>query len=133
MKKIIKENLWKNILLIILLILLYFSIHNHLTSSNLVTDTSAASTILVATSIIAVIACFGNFAFTYEKVKRDKASHRYIAHLTTGLLMLIIGISLIFTAILIKFIMGSFIIVDATLLLLYIACVGYDFWDLLRE
>lgn len=129
----LKENLWKNIIVIIPLILLYLPIRNYLENSNLVSDTGAAGSILVAASIIAVIACFGNFAFTYEKVNQNKASHRYLAHFTTGLLMLIIGISLIFTAILIEFIMGSFILMNITLLLLYVACIGYDFWDLLRD
>jgi len=84
----------------------------------------------LAVSIVAVIACFGNFAFTYEKVNIKKKDQRYLAHLTTGLLMLIIGISLIFSTILISTIMGPFILVNITFALLYLACVLYDFWDL---
>ena len=122
-----KENLWKNTFIVIVLAFLYFPIQNYLINSNLVNDMGAAGNILVAVSIIAVIACFGNFAFTYEKMDRGNIIHRYIAHITTGLLMLVIGISLIFTSILIEFIMGDFIIIDVTLLLIYIACIGYDF------
>ena len=132
MQKIIKENLIKNLILIVLLIYLYFPIQNYLLNSNLVSDKASAGSIIVATSIIAVTACFGNFAFTYEKIDVKKASHRYLAHFTTGLLMLVIGISLIFTTILVSFVMGRFILVDVTFLLLYVACVGYDLWDLLR-
>ncbi len=132
MRKIIKENLIKNVILIILLIIIYFPTQNYLLNSNLVADKALAGDILVAASIIAVIGCFGNFAFTYEKINVKKTSQRFLAHFTTGLLMLAIGISLIFTAILISFIMGHFILVDIVLLLLYVACIGYDFWDLLR-
>ncbi|MEA2036697.1 MAG: hypothetical protein U9O94_04265 [Nanoarchaeota archaeon] len=132
MNKIIKENITKNIILIIILILFYPLINTYLTNNNLVNDVSASGNILIATSIIAVIACFGNFAFTYEKINVKKTFDRYLAHLTTGLLMLIIGISLIFTNILIAIIMGNFILVNITLFLLYIACVGYDLLDVLR-
>ncbi len=132
MQKIIKENIIKNIILLILLALAYFPIQSYLVNSNLISDEASSGNILVATSIIAVIACFGNFAFTYERVNTKKNTHKYLAHFTTGLLMLIIGISLIFTDILISFIMGKFILIDMTLALLYIACVSYDFWDILR-
>jgi len=130
MQTIIKENRIKNVLLIVILIFLFIPIQDYLISKDL--NNADAGTILVATSIIAVIACFGNFAFTYEKINIKSASHRYLAHLTTGLLMLVIGISLLFTDILISFIIGRFFIIDVTLALLYIACVGYDSWDILR-
>lgn len=58
--------------------------------------------------------------------------HRLLGHITTGLLLLIIGISLIITGVLVSFIMGSFPLFDLTLALLYISCVGYDLWDILR-
>jgi hypothetical protein len=131
-KIIIKENIIKNIFIVILLIILYFPISSYLTNSNLFTDLSLAGNILVATSIIAVTACFGNFAFTYEKISVESIFERYLAHFVTGLLMLIIGTSLIFTGILVSFVMGHFILLDFLLIVLYIACVGYDFWDLFR-
>ncbi len=133
MEKIIKENLIKNVILVILLVFLYFSIQNYLVNSNLKTDKALAGNILVAVSIIAVTACFGNFAFTYEKINPKNVFERYLAHTTTGLLMLIIGISLIFADILFTFTMGHFVLVDVTFILLYIANIGYDFWDLLKN
>lgn len=132
MKKIIKENIIKNIVLVILLILLCSAIKNYLNNSSLVGDKAASGSILAAMSIIAVIACFGNFGFTYERISVKSTFSRYLGHITTGLLTLIIGISLIFTSILISFIMGKFILVDIALVLLYIACVGYDLWDVLK-
>ena len=131
-KVIIRENIIKNIFVVTLLIVLYFPISDYLTNSNLFTDQSLAGNILIAISIIAVTACFGNFAYTYERINEKNIFERYLAHLTTGLLMLVIGASLIFVGILISFIMGHFILFDFLLIILYIACVGYDFWDISR-
>lgn len=132
MRMPLKEVLGKNVLLIILLSLLYSPIVRFLSSSAMASDKVAASAILTAVSMISVIACFGNFAFTYEKVRIRRALQRYLAHCTTGLLMLIIGITLIMTHALMRLIAGRFMIMDGTLLLLYLACVCYDVWDVLR-
>ena len=132
MEKIIKENIIKNVLLAVLLITLYFPIQNYLIKISTVVDQSIIGDVLVFVSIIAVTACFGNFAFTYEKLKHKIIIQRYLAHFVTGILMLLIGLSLIFSAMLIYILIGHFILIDIILLLLYLACVGYDFWDLLR-
>lgn len=129
---IVRENVFKNFVVAALLALFYPIIHNDLVHSIVRTDKVLAGNILVAVSIIAVTACFGNFAFTYEKIAVQSAWQRMLAHITTGLLMLLIGISLIFTGILMAFIMGHFFIVDLALVLLYTTCVTYDFWDLFR-
>ena len=133
MKNLVRENLIKNILLVVVLALLYPLIQDFLISSKLAIDNSSAGSIIVVTSIIAVTACFGNFAFTYEKINIKDSFQRYLAHFTTGLFMLVMAISLIFTAILTKMIMGYFILIDITLIILYLACIGYDFWDVYRE
>lgn len=132
MEKIIKENIIKNVILIILLTIVYSPIRDYLSNSDIAADKASAGDILVAISIIAVIACFGNFAFTYEKIDAERTFHRYLAHFTTGLLMLVIGTSLISTSILVSFIMGHFILVDVMLSMLYVACISYDFYDLLK-
>lgn len=101
-------------------------------NSTLIVDKSSAGDIIVAMSLIAVIGCFGNFAFTYEKMNQNKIFERYLAHITSALLMFVIGVSLIFTSLLINILMGHFILIDITLVLLYLACIGYDLWDLLK-
>lgn len=88
--------------------------------------------LLVVVSILAVTACFGNFAFTYEKVETKDRSGRLLAHFTTGLLMLLIGLSLEMTAVLAGLIIGNFFIFNVSLIVLYISSVLYDFWDLKR-
>ncbi len=132
MTKMIKENLIKNLFIIVLLLLCYLPIKKYLLSSNLVVETTGAGDVLAAVSILSVIACFGNFAFTYEKIRVSFSLERYLSHIVTGLLMLIIGISLMFTSVLVEILMGNFIIVDLSLIILYLACVGYDFWDVLK-
>ena len=132
MQRIIKENIVKNIILIPLLITFYFLIRDFLVAGGLHLDKTSAANLLLTTSIIAVIACFGNYAFTYEKINPDKLIQKIIGHGTTFLLMLVIGISLIFTSILTEFIMGKFWIWDLSLIILYLSSVGFDFWDLSR-
>jgi len=110
---------------------LLFPVAEFLGRTRLATDLPLAGDVLVAVSIIAVIACFGNFAFTYEKVGAS-VRHRLIAHLLSGILMYVIGVSLIFTHFLLAFLMGPFFVVDLALALLYVASVLYDFWDLFR-
>jgi len=132
MKQIVRENIIKNLILVLAFIPIYFMIQAYLVTTEAYTDKALAGDLLVAVSIIAVIACFGNFAFTYKKIHKENTFQRYLAHATTGLLMFVIGISLIFTATLISFIIGYFIIIDLSIALLYIASVLYDFWDLSR-
>ena len=131
MRRILRENLLKNALLVLLLFFSYSPIADFLGHSELATDKPLAGDVLVAISIVAVIACFGNFAFTYEKVDASRA-HRLLAHLLSGMLMYVIGASLIFTRVLLATLMGPFVFVDILLALLYAAAVLYDFWDLFR-
>jgi len=131
-ERIVKENIYKNIILVILFGLLFFPIDSFLMNSSLVNDKPLAGDVLVAVSIFAVISCFGCFAYTYEKINQKSNFQRYLSHVTTGIYLLIIGTSLIFIRVLLSILMGPFILVDIMFILLYLACVGYDFWDLFR-
>lgn len=132
-RKTLWENLIKNVIIIFLLVLAHSNVQTFLLSSSFSTDKSAIGSLLVAVSILAVTACFGNFAFTYAQVNQQSFGSRLLAHLTTGLLMLLIGLSLEMTSSLSKLLVGDFFIFDASLLLLYSASVLYDFWDLKRS
>jgi hypothetical protein len=133
MKQVLWENVGKNLVIICLLIPAYFNIQASLTNSPLTADKSVLGSLLVAVSILAVTACFGNFAFTYEKVRHSSAGSRWLAHSTTGFLMLLIGLSLEMTSVLTKLLIGNFLVFDLSLLILYVASVLYDFWDLQRS
>ena len=132
MKQILKENIIKNILIAITLLLIYPLINQFFLNSGIIQNKPLAGDALVAVSILAVIACFGNFAFSYQSIDIKSRFQRLLAHSTTGLLMFAIGTSLIFSNILISIIIGPFIIVDVLVLAIYFASIGYDFWDLYR-
>ena len=132
MHKHFVENIIKNVVIVVLLIASYSPIHTSLSVSSLGSDTGAAGSFLIAVSIIAVIGCFGNFTFTYEKSRLNIPSDRLIAHMTTGLLMLVIGLSLEMTAVVSRFLVQGFFFLDLTLIALYVAMVLYDFWDIRR-
>lgn len=132
MKNVLWENIAKNVVIVLLLVPAYLSIESYLSNSNFVSDKSVLGSILVAVSILAVTACFGNFAFTYEKVEHNSLVSRWLAHLTTGLLMFLIGLSLEMTSLLANLLVGDFVIFNLSLLILYIASILYDFWDLKR-
>lgn len=131
MKKTLIENIVKNVVILLLLVPAYFHIQSVFSPGTFL-DKSVLGSVLVAVSILSVTACFGNFAFTYERVKQKETTSRLLAHLTTGLLMLLIGLSLEMTSAIMGLLMGKFLIFDASLVVLYIASVLYDFWDLNR-
>ncbi len=132
MKRALGENAIKNIIVLVFLALSYSYIQESLYESSVASDNAVLGSLLVAVSILAVTACFGNFAFTYEKVEHASFGWRLFAHTTTGVLMLLIGLSLEMTSVIAHLLVGSFFIFDLSLVLLYVASILYDFWDLKR-
>ena len=132
MIRVLWENLAKNLIILLVLVFSYPQIQDFLYNSPVAADNSVLGSLLVAVSILAVTACFGNFAFTYEKVEHSSLDLRLLAHFTTGILMLLIGLSLEMTSVIAKLLMGDFLVFDLSLVLLYLASILYDFWDLRR-
>lgn len=133
MNRTLLENILKNVLIVALLIPCYYVIENYFFYSGRVFDPTIVGNTLISVGILAVIACFGNFAFTYEKVHEADLQSRTLAHLTTGLLMLLIGVALELTSVLTRLLIGNFLVYDLSLFGLYLASVLYDFWDLKRK
>ena len=129
-RKVYRENLVKNAILLVSLTVLRLPIQRYIENSGLDTHMDLAAYVLAAVSIISVLAGFGSFGFKYVKMDLKNPYHRYFAHVLTGTLLFVIGISLIMTWKLISLIIGPFLLMDITLLLLYLACAAYDFWDL---
>lgn len=127
MKNVFLQNAIKNIIVVIILIFSWQPLHNFLIG----VDNSAAGNILLAVSILAVAAFFGCFTFTYEKTKDDNY-WLFWAHLTTGLLTLVVGWSLQMTVLLVEKLSSPFIFFRFTSIIFYISLVLYDFWDLKR-
>lgn len=131
MNKILWENLAKNLVLLPVLAFSYFEIEKFFGGLSFV-DSGVLGSILVAVSILAVTACFGCFAFTYEKVEHTNTVWRFLGHATTGLLILLIGLSLEMTLVLFELLVGNFYVFSLSLGLLYLTVVLYDLWDLKR-
>lgn len=134
MNRILKENVVKNSVVLILILLAYFQINSFLRSSQaIIQNEFTAEILIVFVSIISAAACTGNFAFTYEKINPSSIFQRFLAHTTTGLLMLVIGISFGMISVLVDLMIEQqFILLNVCLALLYISSVLYDFWDLYR-
>ncbi len=132
MKNIEVENFIKNLIIVGILLFTYFQINDFLRNSPIATEKSVLGSVLVAVSILIVTACFGAFAFTYEKVEHRRIGARLLAHFATGVLMLLIGLSLEMTSVIVKLLMGDFLIFNLSLSLLYVGVILYDFWDLKR-
>jgi hypothetical protein len=128
----LKENIAKNALVLVAIGIICSHPHNFIGCTAIEEDAAAAGSILTAVSLISVIACFGCFAFTYEKVRMKSAWQRLLAHFTTGVLLLAVGISLALVSTLAKIIAGPIFAIDLLIAITYIGCVCYDFWDLLR-
>jgi hypothetical protein len=133
MNCLIKENIVKNILIALCMVPVYPLTREYIYSfTRLPLDLPLAGDTLIAISILSVMACFGNFAFSYRYVNMNDSVQRYIAHITTFMLMWLMGISLIFTSLLMQLLVGYFVVIDIALLILYLAIVCYDFSDLLN-
>lgn len=132
MRTIFWENLVKNVIIILLLVLAYPVAQDSFLNTSLAADKASVGNLLIAISILAVTACFGNYAFTYEKINHKSPMSRFLAHLTTGLLMFLIGLALEMMSILTTTTIGNLPIFNLSLIILYLASVLYDFWDLKR-
>ena len=128
-KKLIVENIIKNIILIVLLVLLSGHVKNILFAI----DPINADSILLFASLTLVAALFGNFSFTYEFSNIKNKYERFLGHFTTFLLMFAIGLLLEISVFAISIKVGSFFFLSILIsVIIYVASVSYDFWDLLR-
>jgi hypothetical protein len=125
----IKENLIKNIIIIIGALLFYPVITNAI----LKIQTEQISNFLLVISMLLVTVCFANFAFTYEKSKLRNSKIRFLSHGATLIFMLLIALFLESIAVAVKVAFPSFHILNIIFsILLYVGVILYDFWDLLK-
>lgn len=128
-KKLVWENVWKNALVVVVVLLSAPVVRTSLESI----DKINVNDFLLAVSILLVTVCFANFAFTYKDSQSRAGDVRLLSHAATFLFLLLtalllltmsIGVGIAYPA------MGSLFSVFSTLL--YIAVMLYDFWDILR-
>ncbi|HBU06629.1 MAG TPA: hypothetical protein DEB09_00935 [Candidatus Magasanikbacteria bacterium] len=125
----IKQNIVKNILVLLLAICSYPIILNSLTQIKF----EQTNDFLLTISMILVTVCFANFAFTYEKSKLQTRGGALLAHCATGVFMLLTALLLESISIAFKVVYPTFyFIISGFSILLYIGVILYDFWDLMR-
>ena len=128
-KTLIKENLIKNLLVIICTAFAY----NFVVASTGGVDVTQSGNFLSLISMLLVVVCFANFAFTYEKSNMNLFSVRLLSHVCTFFLLLLLALLLVALVSSIKVFMPSLHNLSIWFsVLIYISVVLYDFWDILR-
>lgn len=128
-KTLIKENLIKNLLVIICAAFGYGFIVDSVGGVDVLQSGNLFSII----SMLLVVVCFANFAFTYEKSKMNSLYSRLLSHACTFILFLLLAYLLIALVTSVKVFMPSLNSLTIWFsVLIYVAVVLYDFWDVLR-
>lgn len=128
-KEIFLENIFKNVLILIFVILFFDTLFVSLQS----VDQSKVNDFLLTISILLVTVCFANFAFSYEFSDLSHFMKRILSHASTFVFMLLIAFLLEALVVSMMFVYPSlFKIILLFSFLLYLGVVFYDFWDLFR-
>ena len=125
----VKENLVKNITIIVLAFLFYSYISVGLEAL----DAAKIGDFLLIVSMLLVTVCFANFAFSYEFLGLEKFGFRLLSHFATFLFMLLIAFLLVAIIIGVAIVYPSLLTVILVFcVLLYLGVALYDFWDFFR-
>lgn len=131
MKKLVWENVWKNILVVFIAILLFphvLSVMKNLLNLNNIGN------VLNTISILLVTVCFANFEFKYSNSNMKSLAVRLLAHVTTFLFLFLTAILLSALSISIGVIYPTvFLPISIFSIILYFSIVLYDFWDLIKN
>jgi FtsH-binding integral membrane protein len=125
----LKENIIKNILIIVVAIFAYPFFYIELGKI----EANQMNNFLLILSMLLVTASFANFAFTYERSKMMKRKQRWLSHIATFIFMLLFAFLLETMVIAVEKVYPSLnFIISLFTGLLYLGLVFYDFWDLER-
>ena len=125
----LKENLFKNFLILVIALAFYPILSHALIPIQL----DQMGDFLLIISVLLMTVCFANFAFTYEKSKLKIRAQKNLSHISTFVFMLLIALLLESIVLAVKIVYPSFyVIILGFAVLLYIGVILYDFWDLLR-
>lgn len=125
----VKENVVKNILILVVAIFVYPFISSSLAQIK----PEQINDFLLVISMLLVTVCFANYAFTYEKSKIETKYGRLLAHFATGVYMLLTAFLLESIVIAVEAVYPFFHgIIFGFSILLYVGVVLYDFWDRMR-
>ena len=125
----IRENIIKDVIIVILAIILIPVIGANAQFAN----EENAEAVVALLGLMLVFGAAVNFSFSYEKVVLNSTPQRYLAHVTTflaQLLMVILLEAIVFVSLRV-FPGMKFITITAAILSISVIIL-YDFWDLLR-
>lgn len=129
LKHHVRENIYKNILIILFALVFYPLLKRSLDEISL----DQTGNLLLVISMFLVTVCFANFEFTYEKSQLDNKLGKWLATSSTAIFMFLIALLLETIILIIKLIYPSFFgLFLGFSVLLYAGIIIYDFWDLIR-
>lgn len=126
---IVKENLIKNTLVIFVIIFIAHPLNDFVLSI----PKTVLSDLLFAASILVLAAMFGAFSYSYKDINPTKTFERTFAHLTTGMLMIPIGVMFLTIQLVLNREIGfSSLLLNILVWFVYAAIVLWDFANSLR-
>lgn len=130
LKQLLIENIYKNLLILVVAIALYPALKDSLDQINI----DQTGNFLLVISMFLVTVCFANFEFTYAKSQLDNRLGKWLATSSTAIFMFLIALLLETIILIIKLIYPSFFgLFFGFSVLLYTGIILYDFWDLIRS
>lgn len=126
--RVAQENIIKNIVLVVLLFGMSNAVENYFRS----VDVDVLGDVLLASSVIGVGAMFAFFSLSYQKMNIHSMGQRFFMHLTTGLLLLPIGIMFLIIQTILEIKLGSSpLMIVSVVWLVYGAIMLWDMWNAL--
>jgi len=126
----VRENVIKNILILIIAAIFYPVFSNALSTIN----AEAMNNFLLVISMLLVTVSFANFAFTYEKSNLQSAREKMLSYGAVFIFMLLTVLLLEVMVLTVKIVYPSLYgIILGFSVLLYVGIMLYDFWDLFRN
>jgi hypothetical protein len=127
--KIIAENIYKNLIILVLLAVFYLPLKTFLVSLR----STDYDSVILAANLMIVAFLFADYAFTYSASDLTKSKGRYLDHAVAGICIFGTGALLEVSTVALNLKLGAnFLLFDLVATLFYISLVLYDFWDLKR-
>lgn len=125
----IKGNIIKNAIVLLIALILYPVVSTSIAPIG----ENQINNFLTIVSILLVTVCFANFAFTYEKSNLQTKGGKALAHVATGIFMLLTAILLESMTLAVHSVYPTFYgVILFFSILTYVGIVLYDFWDLMK-
>ncbi len=124
------KNVIKHILLVLVLAFAYFLIQKEFST---IQDKETIQTLILFVGLVLVAPLFAVFQFSYAFTNSKKGREVFVSHTTTFLAILVVGLLIEMIDVLFVMMVGNLLTFRITILLLYLAIIGYDFWDYWRN